>query len=74
MLAQEEDFYSVLVRDPRFAARVSNVVVEFGGEVAQDVIDRYVAGEEVPLAELRVPLVRSRKVTGSYDAPTEWFP
>ena len=29
--AQEEDFYAALVRDPRFATEVGNVVVEFGG-------------------------------------------
>jgi hypothetical protein len=52
-LAQEEDFYSALVRDPRFAEQVGNVVVEFGGEIAQSTINRYVAGEEVPFTELR---------------------
>ncbi len=52
-LAQEESFYSSLVRDPRFAESVGNVVVEFGGEVSQGIIDRYVAGENVPLTELR---------------------
>ena len=40
-LAQEEVFYSALVRDPRFAEEVGNVVVEFGGEASQDIIDRY---------------------------------
>jgi hypothetical protein len=52
-LAQEEAFYSALVRDPRFAEQVGNVVVEFGGSVAQHTIDRYVAGEDVPFTELR---------------------
>lgn len=52
-LAQEESFYTALVRDPRFADSVGNVVVEFGGEVSQGIIDRYVAGENVPLTELR---------------------
>ena len=52
-LAQEEDFYSALVRDPRFAETVGNVVVEFGGESAQQTIDRYVGGEDVPAVELR---------------------
>jgi hypothetical protein len=52
-LAQEEDFYSTLIRDPRFAERVGNVVVEFGGESAQETIDRYVAGEDVPFTDLR---------------------
>jgi hypothetical protein len=52
-LAQEEAFYSVLVRDPRFGEQVGNVVVEFGGSAAQDVIDRYTNGEDVPFTELR---------------------
>ena len=52
-LAQEEDFYSAVVRDPRFAEKVGNVIVEFGGEAYQNVIDRYVAGDDVPADELR---------------------
>jgi hypothetical protein len=52
-MAQEEAFYSVLVRDPRFAEQIGNVVVEFGGSSAQKIIDRYVAGEDVPFTELR---------------------
>jgi hypothetical protein len=52
-LAQEEDFYSALVGDPRFAKEVGNVVVEFGGSGAQSIIDRYENGEEVSPTELR---------------------
>jgi hypothetical protein len=52
-LAQEEAFYNVLVSDPRFAEQVGNVVVEFGGSAAQDIIDRYVNGKDVPFTELR---------------------
>ncbi len=52
-LAQQEDFYAALVRDPRFAREVGNVVVEFGTASHQAIIDRYVAGEEVPYGELR---------------------
>ena len=52
-LAQEEAFYSALVRDPRFAEQVGNVVVEFGGSTAQNIIDRYVNGEDVPFTEFR---------------------
>jgi len=51
--AQEIDFYTALIRDPRFARDVGNVVVEFGGAAHQDIIDRYVAGEDVPYLELR---------------------
>ena len=52
-LAQQEDFYSSLVRDPRFARAVGNVVVEFGGAAQQATIDRYINGEEVPYEQLR---------------------
>lgn len=52
-VAQILDFYRDIVQDPRFAQEVGNVVVEFGGAAYQDVIDRYVAGETVPYAELR---------------------
>jgi hypothetical protein len=51
--AQELDFYTALLRDPRFAREVGNVVVEFGGAAHQDIIDRYVSGEDVPYTELR---------------------
>ena len=47
-LAQQEDFYAALVRDPRFARDVGNVVVEFGASSAQAIIDRYVNGQDVP--------------------------
>jgi hypothetical protein len=52
-LAQAADFYAALIRDPRFARQIGNVVVEFGGAAHQDIIDRYVAGEAVPYADLR---------------------
>jgi hypothetical protein len=52
-LAQEMDFYAALVRDPRFAREVGNLVVEAGAGGRQGVIDRYVAGETVPYTELR---------------------
>src|SRR5690606_12476212 len=52
-LAQEQDFYATLIRDPRFAREVGNVVVEFGSSAHQDIIDRYTKGEAVPYAELR---------------------
>jgi hypothetical protein len=45
-MAQEEDFYAALVRSPRFAAEVGNVVVEFGDAAQQGTLDRYLSGEE----------------------------
>jgi hypothetical protein len=52
-LAQQEDFFVTLIRDPRFAKEVGNVVVEFGTATHQDILDRYVNGAAVSYAELR---------------------
>jgi hypothetical protein len=52
-VAEVGDFYTALLKDPRFAAEIGNVVVEFGGATQQAVIDRYVAGEDVPYEQLR---------------------
>ena len=52
-LAQEGALYVSIIRDPRFAREVGNLVVEFGGASQQGVIDRYVSGESIPYAELR---------------------
>jgi hypothetical protein len=52
-LAQELDFYAALVRDPRFAVEVGNIVLETGDAAQQSVADRYVNGENVPYTELR---------------------
>jgi hypothetical protein len=51
-LADEEAFYAAVVRDPRFAATVGNVVAEFGASQHQDILDRYLAGEDLPYSEL----------------------
>ena len=51
-LANEEAFYAGVVRDPRFATTVGNVVAEFGASQHQSVLDRYLAGEDVPYSEL----------------------
>jgi len=52
-VAQGMDFYADLVRDPRFAREVGNIVVEFGASRQQDVVDRYVDAQSVPYTELR---------------------
>src|SRR5689334_19320530 len=46
-LAQQQDFYSALVRDPRFARQVGNIVVEFGDAIHQGILDRYIGGDDV---------------------------
>jgi hypothetical protein len=52
-MAQEEDFYALLVRDKRFPDAVGNVVVEFGDAAQQTTLDRYLAGDAIPYEDLR---------------------
>ena len=52
-LAEEGDFYEQLVADPRFAKEVGNVVFEAASAFHQTTLDRYLAGEDVPRAEVR---------------------
>ena len=42
-----------LIRDPRFAATVNDIVVEFGNARYQSTIDRFIRGDEVPATVLR---------------------
>ena len=50
---QGHAFRLALIRDPRFAAAVDDIVVEFGNAYYQAVIDRFVQGEQVAYHELR---------------------
>jgi hypothetical protein len=52
MLANELTFYNILMREPRFAAEVGNVVVEFGASQHQDILDRYLNGENIAYNEI----------------------
>ncbi|OAI44342.1 hypothetical protein AYO42_00925 [Rhizomicrobium sp. SCGC AG-212-E05] len=52
-LAQEFEVYFALVRDPRFATEVGNILLETGSASNQGIVDRYVNGEHVPYPELR---------------------
>jgi hypothetical protein len=42
-----------LIREPRFAELVNDIVVEIGNARYQDAIDRYVRGEDVPASVIR---------------------
>ena len=50
---QKHAFQLSLIRDSRFAAVVTDIVEECGNTKYQDVMDRFVRGEEVPYSELR---------------------
>ena len=50
---QEHVLLKKLVTSPEFAARVNDVVIEMGNSLYQEVLDRYIAGENVPMEQLR---------------------
>ena len=58
-----------LIRDPRFAATVNDIVVEVGNARYQDVMDRFVRGEAVPDAELSQAWQNTTQPTGVTDLP-----
>ncbi len=49
---QEYAWLCRLVRDPAFHARVDDIVVEFGNSLYQESVDRWIAGEDVPIAKV----------------------
>lgn len=46
-------FLRSLIRDARFTAVVNDIVIEFGNALYQDVVDRWVQGEDVPDASVQ---------------------
>lgn len=48
-----DDFLLTLLRDPRVPDVVDDIVVECGNTLYQPVLDRYIAGEDVELEEVR---------------------
>jgi hypothetical protein len=48
-----DDLIFALIRNPAFPDKVNDVVVECGNSLYQPLLDRYIAGEDVPLKEAR---------------------
>jgi hypothetical protein len=48
-----DDFILRLIRNPAFPNRVNDIVVECGNSLYQPFLDRYIAGDDVPLSEVR---------------------
>jgi hypothetical protein len=67
-LQQEHDLLDGLIRHPDFLTTVDAVVVEFGNARYQGVIDRYLAGDTVPRAEL-VRVWRDTTQLMAWDSP-----
>jgi hypothetical protein len=50
---QEYEFLRSLVASPDFEDRVDDLVLEYGNSLYQETVDRYVAGEGVPIEEVQ---------------------
>jgi hypothetical protein len=50
---QEYEWLRALVATPAFAERVNDIVLEYGNSLYQKSVDRYVAGEDVPLEQVQ---------------------
>jgi hypothetical protein len=48
-----DDFIYDLIRNPAFPGKVNDIAVECGTSLYQPVMDRYLAGEDVPLTEVQ---------------------
>lgn len=64
-----KEFLASLIRQPGFAGRVNDIVVEFGNSRYQSVVDRYVAGEPVARDQLKQAWENTTIVTGVWMAP-----
>ena len=63
------EFLTSLIRHPRFAGTVNDIVVEFGNARYQDIADRYVAGEPVARDQLKQIWENTTVVSGVWTAP-----
>ena len=76
---QQHRFIQELLRDRRLPGKIDDVAVEFGNSLYQPLIDRYVAGHDVPRDSLQLawrnttqPLAWDRPIyVGVYDAVRE---
>ncbi len=48
-----DNFILSLIRNPSFPEKVNDIEVECGNSLYQPILDRYIAGEDVPFAEVR---------------------
>ena len=52
-MKDQDDFILSLIRNPSFPDKVNDIEVECGNSLYQDVLDRYIAGQNVPFTEVQ---------------------
>src|SRR5258708_15671573 len=69
------DFILSLIRNPAFTEKVNDIEVEFGNSLYQPMLDRYIAGENVPFTELqKVWRKMGQPASGASGFVEEFFP
>jgi hypothetical protein len=66
---QVHAFRLALIRDPRLADVVNDVVIEFGTARYQDVMDRFISGQDVPYSALRRVWEDTTQIEFDWDLP-----
>jgi hypothetical protein len=66
---QGHTFRLSLIRDPRFAMVVNDIVVEFGSAFYQATMDRFVNGEDIPQDTLQHVWQDTTATTSAWDRP-----
>jgi len=67
---QGEAFHLALIRDPRFAGLVNDILIESGNSRHQEALDRYIRGEAVSREALqRIGLDTTQQQVASLDVP-----
>jgi len=67
--SQAHAFRLALIREPRFASIVNDLVVEFGSGRYQTVMDAFISGADVPYAQLRKAWQDTTNPTPIWDSP-----
>jgi hypothetical protein len=73
-LRQTGDFYISLIHDHEFQEMVQDIVVEFASRNNQSLLDKYIAGENVPIEQVR-RIWRDTTKVASWESPiyAEWL-
>jgi len=70
---QEYQWLCDLVKTPAFAGQVDDIVVEFGNSLYQKSVDRYIAGEDVPLEQVQKAWRNMIGAVGPVSPVYGWF-
>jgi hypothetical protein len=69
-----DDFILSLIRNPAFSAKVNDIAVECGNPLYQPILDRYIAGEDVPFTEVRKVWRNAQLMCGMSGFFEQFFP